>query len=127
VVTAAIETLKVEPTSAVTAKVLAVRVANATMVESIVALLAFFVVIFTKKEELIDDGFVNVVYGTTIVVPILTDTGDVTVRVRVPLVEKFVVLVPSPVSDSCTPVVVTIPDGVVHVPEAVVQYSNTIV
>jgi hypothetical protein len=126
-VTAAIDTLNVAPTSAVINKELVSRVAKATTVESIVAEPLSLVIIRTKNDELIDAGLVIVVYGMTIAVPEPTEEGEVTVSVNVPLLAKFVVLVPNPVSDPCTPVVVTIPDGVTQEPDGAVQYCSVIV
>jgi hypothetical protein len=56
------------------------------------------------------------------VVPEGTDVGVVTVRIKVPFVETFVVLVPNPDILPCVAEVVVIPSGVVHVPAGVVQY-----
>ncbi len=60
-------------------------------------------------------------------VPEVIEAGVVTLRVMVPLVPRADVLVESPVTVDWTPLVVTSPVGVVHVPEAVVQYRNSTV
>ena len=86
-------------TDALIATDVEVSTANATVVLSISVPPDVFVVIRTNVLALSVVGLVILVKGTAIAVPDPIDAGEVTVRVMVPLLEKFEVLALSPVSD----------------------------